>query len=298
MIDRNGHRSSAFTLVELLVVIGVIALLIGMLLPSLASARRSAMKLKCESNLHTLGQVLVLHVNDHQGYMPLAGNITTGSTTNGFDDPQSLGDADQRRYVYYENTPGQRIVTAMPAALAQYIGKPVRDDSWQDVDADIQASGPLQDAFLCPSDDATRDHAYIAPRWINNYGTGTFLNGWTSYGVNAEVFAWTDDGVGGTVGHSRLRGKLSSVPHPAQTMLMCDTNQTVEVWVLGPQLSLGDVQLNTGGTVGPGAFDLKRHRNAINILFADGHVETQPILNSNSTPTGELMQVSMDKDFH
>ena len=305
---RNFHQRLAFTLIELLVVIGIIALLMGILMPALSQVRRSAQLLKCTANLRSLGQLLTLHMGDHQGYLPLAGNIAP--TNNGVDDPDTLGDPSRLRYVYYDNGGGDIRVTALPAAIAPYISSTrVRDDSWMNVNADIQANGPLQDAFICPSDAQTINRTYGAPRWINNYGSGTFLNGWSSYGINAEIFAWTDNGWGGTSGHSRARGKLSSVPHPADTMLMCDSNAAIEIWVLGPQLSLGDVYLGTGGTVGSRVFDLARHRGRMNIMYADFHVTSSPILSSAATsargevgtpgnsPSSEMMSVSMDQDF-
>ena len=304
------HRDIGFTLTELLVVIGVIAVLIGLLMPALARARRNAMQLKCAANLHTLGQLLVVSANDHGGYMPLAGNIVPGPGVSGDDSPQGLNDAARQRYTYYTNDADHAYVTALPAALAPYItGSPVRSDSWENVDADLQAPGPLTNAFTCPSDQSTIDRSYVAPKWINNNGSFTFLNGFSSYGINAEVFAWTDNGTGGTDGHSRCRGKLSLVPHPSETMLMCDSYQAIEIWVLGPQLSLGDVYLNTGGTVGSTVFDLPRHHGRMNVLYADGHVDTPPILSTGKTspsgdigstgnqPSGSLMDISMDKNF-
>ncbi len=65
-------KRRAFTLVELLVVIGIIALLISILLPSLAKARESANRIKCAANLRTFGQVAHLFANDHKGYFPAA----------------------------------------------------------------------------------------------------------------------------------------------------------------------------------------------------------------------------------
>src|SRR5688572_22679740 len=64
-------RARAFTLVELLVVIGIIALLISILLPTLARARDSAKAVKCGSNTRQLVQGLIGYSTDFQGTLPL-----------------------------------------------------------------------------------------------------------------------------------------------------------------------------------------------------------------------------------
>jgi prepilin-type processing-associated H-X9-DG protein/prepilin-type N-terminal cleavage/methylation domain-containing protein len=69
MMNGRTHRKSAFTLVELMVVIGIIGLLIGILLPSLRRATEAAKSLQCKSNLHDLGVHLAIYNTQNKGYL-------------------------------------------------------------------------------------------------------------------------------------------------------------------------------------------------------------------------------------
>ena len=74
--DKQMPKRRAFTLVELLVVIGIISLLIGILLPALNKARESARQVQCLSNMRQISVAIISFANEHNGLMPGAAGST------------------------------------------------------------------------------------------------------------------------------------------------------------------------------------------------------------------------------
>lgn len=79
-------RASGFTLVELLVVIGIIALLISILLPALNRVKQQANRLVCQSNMRQIAIGVMTYVADNKGYMPFPNWGDTTQTS-----PYSIG---------------------------------------------------------------------------------------------------------------------------------------------------------------------------------------------------------------
>jgi prepilin-type N-terminal cleavage/methylation domain-containing protein/prepilin-type processing-associated H-X9-DG protein len=84
MFERNSTRR-AFSLIELLVVLAIIAILIGLIMPMLSGARRAAKSVQCKSNLRQLGQALVIYAGDNGGwYFPVGIRESTGKPYSSF----------------------------------------------------------------------------------------------------------------------------------------------------------------------------------------------------------------------
>lgn len=101
---RGKSVRQGFTLVELLVVIGIMVILIGLLLPSLSRAQQASKGIKCEAQLHDIGLALLTYADEHDGYLfpPDMGN-----------DPDHVGPM----YPYDGTSPGETLLDVWPTRV-------------------------------------------------------------------------------------------------------------------------------------------------------------------------------------
>lgn len=89
----KGHRR-AFTLLELLVSVGIIAVLLGITLPSLGMARENAKRVRCLANLKGVGVGMQVYLNEREGFLPYAlpldDSRVYGTSTTGAPQPDSI----------------------------------------------------------------------------------------------------------------------------------------------------------------------------------------------------------------
>ena len=250
MTDRTEHRG--FTLVELLVVIGIIALLISVLLPALNLAREAAKSVKCMGNLRQIGQALQMYVSDHRGVMPpgvgmedFNGNYA-GPQELGYDYPTVLNQA------YWSDHP--------------FVGKYAGNKTW----GTNQRAGRMGytnenrgTVFTCPSDASEGFEG----------GNGR----WLSYGIIFNVWPQRNQWQNASQAVSQYRARqfrMTQIREPSRCLFALDGFEATY-----DHTALGGWQVRDQfGQVGSfpmrREFYSNRHNKRTNVVFFDGHVQS------------------------
>ena len=285
-VFRPGLARKGYSLIELLVVIGIITLLVGIGVPSLMKASAQARTVKCMANTSSLAKALEAFRVDHRGRAQLIAQ--------GLEAEWLRADPSQQIFAYEQQADahGKRQGLPWPVAYGPYVGQPdlrTASDMFErmNIGRDPEEQRRLRpyfertyrprSVFLCPADEIG----------LNTLWSPSSMTGLLSYGMNEDICGVSQPGesaVCWAYGQSstaqgprppakRLEGRLENVFQPSEVMLFGD---------IGGADRSRPALYNTDGAYGPylehaqrrlGRLPTDRHgaNGKIVITFVDGH---------------------------
>lgn len=276
-MSRRGCGRLGFTLVELLVVIGIIALLISVLLPALNKARQQADTLKCLANLRQIGQAFQLYANAFKDAFPVVRQDTPDTPETG---PQNV------QNTYYTDM------------LAPFLTSGKMNFQF-DRTNDKEAFETIRRSVIwgCTRWEGWQGTGSLYVNGISIFDSGYSMNFWPTYEANHPISAnatppqsetqmrWA----GTYVGKYYRRAQWTRA---SERLLMVDST----LWLLGfvptgsPVLPGQLATRSLAGSAGENNIDRYRHgkyprvlggryaptggEQRFNVLFVDGHADT------------------------
>ena len=253
-MSRRIRVGSGFTLVELMVVIGIIAVLVGILLPALSKARQQAQTTKCLSNLRSIGHGILMYASENNGF------LVPGWVADGDDDQK----------------PGLDNYATILVGL-KYLPAPAHRGAF----GDDEPEDLVDSVFRCPNG-AAQKHEQPAASWPTSPtdGVGTWAwrrrsspgaGGWTRTGVTIDTWYGINMVNNISSANSRLfpfrklKQTGTVVEGEWRKLVQLKNNSTLTIMFDGLRYFHGDRNRVS--------FRHNTNRTA-NFLFADGHAES------------------------